>query len=157
MFEPTADKEAGLLKEFKEFALKGSMVDLAIGVIIGAAFGSVVNSLVGDIITPLLGLITGGVDFTNHMFVLKQGSVPGPYPTPAAAAEAGAVTLNWGSFIDALISFLLIAFAIFMVVKAMNRMRRKEEAAPTSKSCPQCKMDVPISAVRCGHCTSEIG
>jgi large conductance mechanosensitive channel len=145
-----------MFKEFKEFALKGSMVDLAIGVIIGAAFGSVVNSLVGDVITPLLGLITGGVDFTNHMLVLKEGAVPGPYPTPAAAAEAGAITLNWGSFLDALISFLLVAMSIFIVVKGMNRMRRKEEAAPTSKTCPQCKMDVPPDAVKCGHCTSQI-
>jgi large conductance mechanosensitive channel len=146
-----------MFKEFKEFAIKGNMVDLAVGVIIGAAFGTVMSSLVGDLITPLLGLLTGGVDFSNQMTILKEGTPPGPYPTPAVAAEAGAVTLNWGMFLDAVISFLLVAFAIFMVVKGMNRLRRKEEApAPTTKACPQCKMEVPLDAVKCGHCTSQI-
>lgn len=145
-----------MLKEFREFAMKGNMIDLAVGVVIGAAFGTVMSSFVSDIITPLLGLLTGGVDFSNQMMVLREGSVPGPYPTPAAAAEAGAVTLNWGAFLDAILTFLLVAFAIFIVVKAMNRMRRQEEAAPTTKACPQCLMDVPVAATKCGHCTSQI-
>jgi large conductance mechanosensitive channel len=145
-----------MFKEFKEFAMKGNMVDLAVGVIIGAAFGTLMTSLVGDLITPLLGLLTGGVDFSNKMLILREGSTPGPYPTPEAAAAVGAVTLNWGRFVDAVISFLLVAFALFMVIKAMNRMRRKEEPAPTARPCPQCKMEVPIDAVKCGHCTSAI-
>ena len=145
-----------MLKEFKEFALKGNMVDLAVGLIIGAAFGTMMTSFVSDLIMPLLGLLTGGVDFSNKLLVLKEGTVPGPYATPEAAAAVGAVTLNWGNFLNAVISFLLIAFAIFMVVKAMNRMRKQEEAAPTTKSCPQCKMEVPLDAVKCGHCTSSI-
>ena len=145
-----------MLKEFKEFAMKGNMVDLAVGVIIGGAFGTLMTSFVGDLITPLLGLLTGGVDFSNQLLVLKEGSTPPPYPTPEAAAAVGAVTLNWGRFLDAVIAFLLVAFALFMVVKAMNRMRKKEEAAPTTMSCPQCKMDVPVGATKCGHCTSAI-
>ena len=145
-----------MLKEFKEFAMKGNMVGLAIGVIIGAAFGTLMTSFVGDLITPLLGLLTGGVDFSNQLLILKEGSVPGPYPTPEAAAAVGAVTLNWGRFLDAVISFLLVAFALFLVIKAMNKMRKQEDPAPTTKSCPQCKMDVPIDAVKCGHCTSAI-
>ena len=145
-----------MLKEFKEFALKGNMVDLAVGLIIGAAFGAMMTSFVSDLIMPLLGLLTGGVDFSNKLLVLKEGAVAGPYPTPEAAAASGAVTLNWGNFLNAVISFLLIAFAIFIVVKAMNRMRKQAEPAPTTKNCPQCKMDVPIDAVKCGHCTSAI-
>ncbi|MEO7453652.1 MAG: large conductance mechanosensitive channel protein MscL [Fimbriimonadales bacterium] len=146
-----------MLKEFKEFAMKGNMVDLAVGIIIGAAFGTMMTSFVGDLITPLLGLLTGGVDFSNQTLVLKEGTTPGPYPTPEAAAAVGAVTLNWGRFLDAVIAFILVALALFMVVKAMNRMRKKEEAVPTTKPCPQCKMDVPLDAVKCGHCTSQIG
>jgi|SRR5688500_17923621 len=145
-----------MLKEFKEFAMKGNMVDLAVGVIIGAAFGAMVSSLVGDMIMPLLGLLTGGVDFSNKMLVLSEGTTPGPYPTPVIAAEAGAITLNWGKFLNAIISFLLVSFALFMVIKAMNKMRKREEAEPTTKACPQCKMDIPIEAVKCGHCTSTI-
>ena len=145
-----------MLKEFKEFAMKGNMVDLAVGVIIGAAFGTMMTSLVGDMIMPLLGMLTGGVDFSNKMLILREGTQPGPYPTPELAAAAGAITLNWGKFLNAIISFLLVAFALFMVIKAMNKMRKKEEAPPTSKACPQCKMDVPIDAVKCGHCTSTI-
>jgi large conductance mechanosensitive channel len=145
-----------MLKEFKEFAMQGNMVDLAVGVIIGAAFGTMMTSFVGDLIMPLLGLLTGGVDFSNKMLVLKEGTVPGPYPTPELAATAGAVTLNWGKFLNSIISFLLIAFAIFMVIKSLNRLRRAEPAEPTTKACPQCKMDIPLDAVKCGHCTSTV-
>lgn len=145
-----------MLKEFKEFAMKGNMVDLAVGVIIGAAFGTMMTSIVGDVIMPLLGLLTGGVDFSNKLIVLREGSVAGPYATPEAAAAAGAVTLNWGKFLNSTISFVLVAFVLFIVIKAMNKMRKKEEAAPSTKACPQCRMDVPIDAVKCGHCTSQL-
>ncbi|MDQ2987307.1 MAG: large conductance mechanosensitive channel protein MscL [Armatimonadota bacterium] len=145
-----------MLKEFKEFSMKGNMIDLAVGVIIGAAFGSVMTSLVSDMLMPLLGLLTGGVDFSSKMMVLKEGATAGPYATPAAAAEAGAVTLNWGMFLNAIIAFLLISFAIFLVIKAINKMRKQKEVEADTKPCPQCKMVVPIDAVKCGHCTSQL-
>ncbi|MBX3096598.1 MAG: large conductance mechanosensitive channel protein MscL [Fimbriimonadaceae bacterium] len=122
-----------MLKEFKEFAIKGNMVDLAIGVIIGGVFGAVVSSLVADIISPLIGLLFNG-DFSNQFAVLKEGAAPGPYLTLAAAQEAGAVVLSYGVFINALIKFLITAFALFLVVKAMNRMKKKEEEAPAAPS-----------------------
>lgn len=147
-----------MFKEFKEFAMKGNMVDLAIGVIIGAAFGAVMTSLVSDVLMPLLGLLTGGVDFSNKMLVLQEGNLPGPYPTPEAAAAASAITLNWGMFLNAAIAFLLVSLALFMVVKTINRMKREAPAAdPTTKACPQCAMEVPVAATRCGYCTSQIG
>jgi len=146
-----------LFKEFKEFALKGNMIDLAVGVIIGAAFGAVMTSLVSDILMPLLGLLSGGVDFSNKMLVLKEGATAGPYATPAAAATAGAVTLNWGLFLNAILAFLLVVIALFIVIKGINRMKREAPAAdPTTKACPQCAMEVPVAATRCGHCTSQI-
>ena len=145
-----------MLREFKEFAMKGNMIDLAVGLIIGAAFGAMMTSFVSDLIMPLLGLLTGGVDFSNQLTVLKEGTVPGPYATPEAAAAVGAITLNWGRFFNTIVSFLLVSFAIFLVVKAINRMRRTEEPAPTAKTCPQCKMEIPIDATRCGHCTSQL-
>lgn len=124
-----------MLKEFREFALKGNMLDLAVGVIIGAAFGKIVDSLVKDVIMPPIGLVLGGVDFSNLFIVLRQGAQPGPYPTLAAAGEAGAVTINIGLFVNALITFLITAFAIFLLVKSINRLRRapvvEETAAPT--------------------------
>lgn len=119
-----------MFKEFKEFALKGNVLDMAVGIIIGAAFGTIVTSFVGDVITPLIGLLTGGLDFSNQFVVLKGGTAPGPYPTPAAAAEAGAVTLNYGVFVTNVISFFIVAFSIFLVVKAMNNLKRKEAEAP---------------------------
>lgn len=146
-----------MFKEFKEFALKGNMIDLAVGVIIGAAFGAVMTSLVSDILMPLLGLLSGGVDFSNKMLVLKEGATAGPYATPAAAATAGAVTLNWGLFLNAILAFLLVVIALFIVIKGINRMKREAPAAdPTTKACPQCAMEVPVAATRCGHCTSQI-
>lgn len=123
-----------MLKEFREFIAKGNVLDLAVGVIIGAAFGKIVDSFVKDIIMPPIGLLTGGIDFSQQFLVMKEGSAPGPYPSMAAATEAGAVTLNYGSFINTLISFLIISFAIFMVVKAANKMRKQEEAAPAGPS-----------------------
>ena len=142
----------GIIKEFKEFALKGNMIDLAVGLVIGAAFGSVVTSLVEDIITPPLGLLTENVDFENMGLVLREAD-------PAAGVSE--VKIAYGSFLNAILSFLIIAVAIFMVIKGMNRLREQFEASektisPTTKACDFCKMEVPIGATRCGHCTSEL-
>ena len=145
-----------MLKEFKEFAMKGNVVDLAVGVIIGAAFGKIVDSLVNDIIMPPVGRMLGGVDFTN-LFVALGG---GDFPTLKAAKDAGAATLNYGVFANTIINFVIIAFALFMIVKAMNAAKRREAAAPTpsptSKACPHCQMDIPLKATKCGHCTSSV-
>jgi large conductance mechanosensitive channel len=119
-----------MLKEFRDFALKGNVVDLAVGIVIGAAFGAIVNSLVTDIVMPLVGLLTGGVDFSQRFIILRAGSAPGPYATLAAAKAAGAVTLNLGLFINVIVNFLIVAWALFIVVKAMNAARRTKEAAP---------------------------
>jgi large conductance mechanosensitive channel len=119
-----------MFKEFREFALTGNVVDIAVGIIIGGAFGTIVNSLVNDVLMPPIGLMLGGVDFSSLFVVLKEGATPGPYTTVADAKSAGAVTLNLGLFINALISFAILAFALFMVVKAMNMARRQQEAAP---------------------------
>lgn len=151
----------GMMKEFKEFAVKGNVIDMAVGIIIGAAFGTIVKSLVADVIMPPIGLLLGNVDFSNLFIVLKQGAeVAGPYATVADAATAGAVTLNYGMFINTIISFLIVAFAIFMVVKNMNKLKRKEEpapaAAPTTKECPYCFTEIPIKATRCSGCTAEL-
>lgn len=146
-----------MLKEFKEFAIKGNMVDLAIGVIMGGAFGAVVNSLVTDVIMPPLGALLGGVDFSSKMWVIKAGAtVAPPYATPAAAAEAGAVVMSYGAFINTVINFLVIAVAIFIAVKAMNRLRNEQEAEVTTKECPYCKTEIALAATRCPACTSEV-
>ena len=145
-------------KEFKEFAIKGNAVDLAVGVIIGAAFGGIVSSLVKDILMPPLGLATGGLDFSNKFLVLKAG-VDGAtnFATPAAAAAAKAVTLNYGNFITVVINFIIVAFCIFLVVRAMNKMKRPASDAPAEvKDCPECTMPIPINARRCPHCTAEL-
>jgi large conductance mechanosensitive channel len=142
-------------KEFKEFALKGNAVDLAIGVIIGAAFGAIVTSLVSDVMMPPIGKALGGVDFSNLFVVLGDGT----FASLADAQKAGAATINYGVFLNKLINFLIIAFVLFMVVKAMNRMKREAPApapAPTEKECPQCATSIPIKAKRCPHCTSTI-
>ena len=143
----------GLIKEFREFALKGSVVDLAIGVIIGAAFGKIVDSLVKDILMPPLGVLTGGIDFTNQFITLK-----GPHlATLEAAQKAGAVTINYGVFLNAVVSFVIVAFAIFLVVKRLNRMRRTEEPAPlVSRACPECLSDIPLEAKRCRYCAVTV-
>jgi len=125
-----------MLKEFKEFAMRGSVVDLAVGVIIGAAFGKIVDSLVKDVIMPPIGLALGRVDFSNLFLVLRDGSQPGPYATLEAAAKAGAVTLNFGVFLNTVISFVIVAWAIFMVIKAMNRLKRLEQGAPAAPAAP---------------------
>jgi large conductance mechanosensitive channel len=148
----------GLLKEFKEFAMQGNMVDLAVGVVIGAAFGSVVNSLVKNVMMPPLGLLTGGIDFKDKAVTLKDAvvAVPATATTPAVAAQP-AVVLAYGQFIQDIISFLIIAVAIFIVIKAMNSVKRKPApAAPTTKECPQCCSAIPINAKRCPNCTSQL-
>jgi large conductance mechanosensitive channel len=148
-----------MLKEFKAFAMRGNVIDLAIGVIIGGAFGAIVNSLVKDIIMPPVGLLLGKVDFVNLLLVLKEGTVPPPYATVADAATAGAVTLNYGVFINAIISFLIVAFCVFLVVKGINKLAPKPAeapAAPTAKDCPYCATAIPLKATRCPHCTSQL-
>ncbi|MHC1744597.1 MAG: large-conductance mechanosensitive channel protein MscL [Syntrophobacteraceae bacterium] len=148
-----------MLKEFKEFAMRGNVVDMATGIIIGGAFGTIVKSLVDDVLMPPIGLLLGGVDFTNFFVVLKEGKTAAPYEALVNAKAAGAVSINYGLFINAVISFLIVAFAIFMVIKGMNTMRRQQEAAPaepTTKACPFCATDIPIKATRCPHCTSEL-
>ncbi|MDD4051211.1 MAG: large-conductance mechanosensitive channel protein MscL [candidate division Zixibacteria bacterium] len=148
-----------MVKEFREFAVKGNVVDMAVGIIIGAAFGTIVQSLVADIIMPPIGLLLGNVDFSSLFIVLREGAAAGPYATPALAKAAGAVTLNYGLFINTVISFVIVAFAVFMMIRTINRLKREQPApaaAPTTKDCPFCFTAVPIKAVRCPHCTSEL-
>ena len=147
-----------MFKEFKEFAVKGNVVDMAVGIIIGAAFGTIVNSFVNDLIMPPIGLLLGNVDFASLFTVLKEGKVAAPYASLADAKAAGAVTLNYGVFINTIISFLIVAFAVFLVVKNVNRLKREEQAPaePTTKECPFCLSVIPVKAIRCGHCTSDL-
>ena len=149
-------RRTDVLKEFKEFAVKGNMVDMAVGIIVGAAFGAIVGSLVSDVLMPPLGLLLGNVDFSNLFLVLKEGKTLGPHATIAAAKGAGAVTLNYGLFVNTIVNFLIIAFAIFFVVRNINRLKKKEEAVPTTKECPHCLSTIPIQAKKCGHCTSDL-
>jgi large conductance mechanosensitive channel len=148
-----------MFKEFKEFAIKGNVIDMAVGIIIGAAFGTIVNSLVQDVIMPPIGLLLGNVDFSNIFVVLKEGKVAGPYASVAAAKSAGAVSINFGVFINTIISFIIVAFAVFLLVRAINKLRRQEEAppaAPTTRECSYCFSKIPIQATRCPQCTSEL-
>lgn len=146
-----------MIKEFKEFALKGNAVDLAVGLVLGAAFGTIITSLVEDVLMPPIGLLLGDADFADIFFVLKEGATAGPYATLAAAQEAGAVTLNVGVLANAIVTFLVVALALFFVVRGMNRMRRaeEEEAAPSTKECPFCLTEIALAATRCPACTSE--
>ncbi|MCL4416835.1 MAG: large conductance mechanosensitive channel protein MscL [Actinobacteria bacterium] len=141
-------------KEFKNFIMKGSVVDLAIGIIIGVAFSAIVSSLVNDIIMPPIGLALGKVDFLNLFMVLKEGNTPGPYISLAAAKEAGAVTLNYGIFVNAIITFIIIAIVLFFIIKAINSSKKKEAAA--TKPCSYCFTTIDIKATRCPNCTSEL-
>lgn len=149
-----------MLKEFKEFVLRGNVVDMAVGIIMGAAFGAIVKSLVDDIIMPPIGLLLGGVDFTNLYLLLKAGAKSaGPYASLADAKAAGAVTLNYGVFINLTISFLIVAVVMFLLIRTVNRLRRQEAAppaAPTTKDCPYCLSAIPLQATRCPHCTSQL-
>jgi large conductance mechanosensitive channel len=149
----------GMMKEFKDFAMRGNVVDMAVGIIIGAAFGTIVKSLVSDVIMPPIGLALGNVDFANIFSVLKEGATAGPYESLAAAQEAGAVTINWGVFINTIISFIIVAFCVFLIIRSINNMKRKEEAPPeepTTKDCAFCFSTIPIKATRCPNCTSEL-
>ncbi len=148
-----------MLDEFKKFAIRGNVIDMAVGIIIGAAFGTIVQSLVKDVLMPPLGLLTGNVDFANLFAVLKDGTPAAPYTTLQAAQEAGAVTINYGLFFNTIVSFVIVAFAIFLLVRYINKLREPDEgpaAPPTVKKCPHCVSDIPIQATRCPHCTSEI-
>ena len=146
-----------MLGEFRKFAARGNVVDMAVGIILGAAFGAIVKSIVDDLLMPLIGLLTGGMDFSDQYVLLRTGDPPGPYPSLEQAKTAGAVTVNYGMLVNHVVSFLLVAFAVFLLVRAINRMRSEEPApAPSTKSCPFCKTDIPLAAVRCPHCTSEL-
>ncbi len=160
MGEELKKKGKGFAAEFREFIMRGNVLDLAVGVIIGGAFQGIINSLVNDIIMPLISALTGGIDFTNW-FVALDGQ---EYKTLAAAQDAGAATLNYGTFITVIINFLLMALVVFCLVKALNKVSdrvKKDEAAeeaadPTEKECPYCKSMIPIGAVKCAHCTSDV-
>ena len=149
-----------MFKEFREFAMRGNVVDMAVGIIIGASFGGIISSLVADVIMPPIGLMLGNVDFTNLFMTLKEGAkAAGPYASLADAKAAGAVTVNVGVFVNTIISFLIVAFAMFMVIRGVNRMKREAPApaaAPTTKDCPFCFTAIPIKAKRCPNCTSQL-
>jgi len=141
-----------MFKEFRDFAMRGNVVDMAVGIIIGGAFGKIIASLVGDVIMPPIGLLMGNADFAGQFIDLSGGH----HATLAEAQKAGAATINYGLFINTIVNFLIVAFAIFLVVKQMNRLKKEAPAAPTTKDCPQCAMPVPIPAKRCGHCTAAL-
>jgi large conductance mechanosensitive channel len=148
-----------MIKEFRDFAVRGNVVDMAVGIIIGAAFGTIIKSLVSDVIMPPIGLALGNVDFANLFVVLKSGATPGPYASLADAQAAGAVSVNYGVFFNTIISFVIVAFCVFMLIRSINKMKREAEAppaAPTTKECPYCYSVIPIKATRCGFCTSEL-
>jgi len=148
-----------MLKEFKEFAMRGNVVDMAVGIIIGAAFGAIVNSLVSDVIMPPIGLLLGNVDFSNLYIILREGATAGPFASLVEAKKAGAVTISYGAFINTIINFLILAFVIFLFIRSINKLKRKEVAAPvvpTTKECVYCFSTIPIKATRCPNCTSEL-
>ena len=148
-----------MFKEFKEFAMRGNVIDMAVGIIIGAAFGTIIKSLVSDVIMPPIGLLLGNVDFTNLFLVLKSGTTPGPYVALTDAQAAGAVTINYGAFLNTVVSFIIIAFCVFLLIKAMNKLKRQEvqpAAEPTTKDCPYCFSTISIKATKCANCTSVL-
>jgi len=150
----------GFVKDFKAFAVRGNVVDMAVGIIIGGAFGTIVKSLVEDILMPPLGLLVGNVDFTDLFLTLRAGATAGPYANLAAAREAGAVTLNYGMLVNNVVSFAIVAFAVFLVVRAMVRLQPPAPvpaAAPATKTCTYCQSSIPLKATRCPHCTSQLG
>jgi large conductance mechanosensitive channel len=147
-----------MLKEFKAFALRGNVLDLAVGIIIGGAFGTIIKSLVDDILMPPIGLALGNVDFANLFLLLKAGpKAAPPYASIADAQAAGAVTINYGQFINNIVAFIIIVFAVFLIVRAANRLKPQDaDAAPATKDCPYCRMAIPVGATRCPHCTTEL-
>ncbi|HEX9709940.1 MAG TPA: large conductance mechanosensitive channel protein MscL [Candidatus Thermoplasmatota archaeon] len=154
-------KKPKIADEFRDFIQRGNVLDLAVAVIIGIAFGAVVTSLVNNVIMPPIGVALGGADFSNLFVVLRDGTPPGPYASMAEATAAGASVLGYGAFINALVNFLIIAFVVFMIVRAVGKMKRKQEEEekkePTEKDCPKCLMKIPIAATKCGHCTADLG
>jgi large conductance mechanosensitive channel len=147
-----------MLQEFKQFAMRGNVVDMAVGIIIGGAFGTIVKSLVADVIMPPIGLLLGGVDFSDLFVTLKEGAKAGPYATLASAQEAGAVIISYGLFINSVISFLIVAFAVFLLIKSLNKLQIEKPvtAEETTKECPFCRSAIAIKATRCPHCTSDL-
>jgi large conductance mechanosensitive channel len=146
-----------MFKEFKEFIMRGNVVDMAVGIIIGAAFGTIIKSLVDDVIMPPIGLLLGKVDFSNLFMVIREGKIAGAHDTLAAAKAAGAVTVNYGLFINTIISFLIVAFAVFMIIRAVNKLKRETPSPEAAtKECPYCLSVIPIKASRCAHCTAEL-
>jgi large conductance mechanosensitive channel len=148
-----------MLKEFREFAMRGNVVDMAVGIIIGAAFGTIVTSLVADILMPPIGMLLGNVDFSDLFLLLEAGKVGGPYASLAEAKAAGAITINYGMFLNTVISFVIVALAVFLVIRSINKLKRQEEAPParpTTKECPYCVSTISIAAIRCAHCTAEL-
>ena len=148
-----------MFKEFKDFAMRGNVVDMAVGIVIGTAFGTIIKSLVSDVIMPPIGLLLGNVDFSNLFITLREGVTAGPYVTLAEAQTASAVTLNYGVFINTIISFLIVAFCLFLLIRSMNNLKHQEETAPvesTTKECPYCFSTISLKATRCSHCTSEL-
>lgn len=148
-----------MLKEFKEFAMRGNVIDMAVGIIIGAAFGGVVISFVSDVIMPPIGLLLGKVDFANLYTILREGAITGPFASLAEAKKAGAVTISYGVFINTIINFLILVFVVFLFIRSINKLRRREEAppaVPTTKECTYCFSAISMKATRCPHCTSEL-
>ncbi len=148
-----------MFKAFKDFAIRGNVIDMAVGIIIGSAFGTIVKSLVDDVIMPPIGFLLGGVDFSNLFIILKEGTSPKPYASLSLAQEAGAVTLNIGVFINTIVSFLIIAFVVFLLIRGIQKLQVEEETLPvepTTKKCPYCITEIPIKAIRCPSCTSEL-
>jgi large conductance mechanosensitive channel len=146
-----------MLKEFKEFAMRGNVIDMAVGIIIGAAFGAIVKSLVDDVLMPPIGMLLGNVDFSDLYIVLKDGVAAGPYASLAEARKAGAVTINYGVFFNSVVSFLIVAFSVFLLVRSINKLKREApSAAPATKECPYCLSTVALKATRCPQCTSEL-
>ncbi len=153
---------SGFFSEFKEFAVKGSVVDMAVGIILGAAFSTVVKSLVEDVIMPPIGMLTAGVDIAQLHAVIQEGTPPGPYASLEAARQAGAVTINYGAFINNVIAFIIVALVLFLIIRQINRLRREAEdpaakdPTPNSKTCPHCASSIPVKAKRCPACTSGL-
>ena len=148
-----------MIKEFREFAMRGNVLDMAVGIIIGASFGSVVSSLVDDVIMPPVGLLFGNVNFSNFFITLREGGIAGPYLSIVEAQLAGAVTLNYGLFINTIITFFIVAFAVFLLIRSVNIVQKAEEdttSEPSTKKCSFCFMDIPINAIRCPQCTSSL-
>ena len=145
-----------MLREFKEFAVKGNVMDMAVGIMLGAAFSTVVKSVVEDIVMPPISLATGGLDFASKFVLLKAGAAPGPYATLAQARAAGATVISYGQFINAVIAFLTVSLVLFFLVRWVNRLRRPDtDPAPSTKACPFCRSSIDVGATRCAYCTSE--